>query len=252
MSQYAGSRFGQDAAPRIAASTELLMEASELPPVPMYQPLVPFYPSLINGGATGGSSTPGASIISGVDAGGPAKWKQYPDRLDLYCYQGDDVQVPLYFRNPGQPELDMSNENGWAWKAQVRFFHAYYAEQLVELSIESEFIPPADPEDEDPDPNAGSTLVTLFFPRIWSRYCGVYAWDLMTTSPYEGPDFPQPDTVADEDWLQTQVKTWLYGRVYIVPRVTQTDWLPHNGIIPSQHAVIVTPTGVYGPNGRVP
>ena len=247
MPQFAGSRFGQDTAPRIAATTELLMEAGELPPVPMYQPLVPFYPGLVNGDSSGGA---GSSVISSgaslVDTG-PAQWKSYPDRLDIYVYQGDDVQVPLYFQDPTTPDFDIST--GWTWESQIRFFHTYYSMQLVKLSVESEYIPPEDPDD---DTSLGSTLVTLFLPRFWNRYCGVYAWDLFSTSPYVGPDFEQPDGVKDEDWLQDQVKTWLYGRVYVVPRVSQTDWLPPHGALPTQTQVIVTPTGVYGPNGRVP
>lgn len=249
MTQYAGSRFGPDTAPRIMATTEVLMEASELPPVPMYQPLVPFYPSLTNGDSAGaGGTTSSTALALAASDSGPASWKKYPDRLDLYCYQGDDVQVPLYFQDPSDVELDMSS---WEWTAQVHWYHAYYAPQLVKLSVKAEYILPEDPTDPDNDPTIGSTLVTLFLPRMWNRYCGVYAWDIYSTSPYQGPLFDKPDNVAPEDWLQDQVKTWLYGRMYVVPRVTTTDWLPPKGALPVQ-SFIVMPTGLFGPNGRVP
>ena len=60
--------------------------------------------------------------------------------------------------------------------------------------------------------------------------------------------------MADENWpMDTQVKTWLYGYIYIVPRVTTTDWLPvPPNALPAGQVVVVSPTGVFGPNGRVP
>lgn len=243
--QFTGSRFGQDSYPRIATSAEMLLEATEvLPFEPMYQPLVPFLPPSI---ATGG----GVGLLSSgsTTSGGTDEWKAYPDRLDLFCYQGDDVQIPLYFKNPGDPDLDMSNENGWSWKGQIRTWHRYSAPLVHDFTIESEGIPrdPLDPT------SVGQTLVTLFLPRFHNQYPGVFSWDLSSTGPFEGPTFPKPPDVADEDWpMDDFVKTWLYGYFYVVPRVTTTDFLPPTGALPSTVAVTVTPTGTYGPNGRVP
>ena len=181
---YAGSRFGQDTKTRIAASTEMLMEATEQLPEPQYQPLIPFLPpSIISGGAISGGST-GLAIASG--SGGDTDWKDYPDRLDLHVYQGDDVQIPLYFRNPGDPTMDLSNENGYEWKGQIRVIHRYTSTLVNEFVIESSLIPP----DPLPAEQINTSLVTLFLPRFKNQYPGVYSWDLCSTSPYTGPDLP--------------------------------------------------------------
>lgn len=244
---FGGSaRFGQDSYARITTSTDIQLEASAvLPYEPYYQPLVSFLPPEISSGSGQGG---GGSLAAAVGDSGTDEWKAYPERLDLFCYQGDDVQIPLYFQNPADPALDMSNENGWSWAGQVRTWHRYYGYLVHEFVIESEGIP-ADTNDPD---SVAQTLVTLYLPRMHNTMPGVFHWDLWSKGPYVGPDFPKPDDIPAEDWLQDQLKTWLYGYLYVVPRVTTTDWLPMPRPLPTGTVVAVTPTGCYGPNGRVP
>ena len=250
MGAYVGSRFGQDSPSRIATSSSLLLEATEMPPEPTYQQVIPFLPpSVISGGSVGSGSL--GSLAVGAEADNE-DWKEYPDRLDLHVYQGDDVVIPLYFVNASDPTLDMSGVD-WHWKAQARIYHRYYAQPTHDFIVTTQLIVPL-PEAES---QANQTLVSLFLPRYRNRYTGVYSWDLHSTSPYTGPTMPPEATglpaVPDEEWPPIdQVKTWVFGYLYVVPRVTATDWLPIPGSVPSGQAVIVTPTGVYGPNGRVP
>ena len=243
MAQYAGTRTVQDTAPRIATSTSLLLEASELPPEPMYQPLIPFVSG--SGGVSGSSITSGSSSTSSTSS--TPTWKKFPDRLDLYAYQGDDIQIPLYFQDPSDPDLDMS---AYGWFGQTRICHRYRSTLINEFTITAEYAAP----DVGPPATAGYTLVTLFLPRVHNTVIGSYNWDLYSLSPYEGPDFPKPDDIDDADWPPLdQIKTWLFGNIYIVPRVTDTGYLtiPATAVMTGE-LVIVTPTGTYGPNGRVP
>jgi hypothetical protein len=238
--EFGSSRFGWDAPARISTSAAMLQEATEVLPGEMLHGPIGFLPSLVNGdGSTTGSSSDSANT----------QWKAFPDRLDLYWYQGDDVQIPLYFTNPGDPSLDMSNENEWEWKSQMRVRHRFYSYKVNEFTIESAAVPPTPPSVTP----TGMTLVTLFLPRQLNQYRGVYSWDLMSTSPFEGPVYPKPPDI--ELWPPTtQVKTWLWGKIYVVPRVTSTDWLPvpPDAIAPGT-VVVVTPQGwTVGPNGRVP
>lgn len=246
---YVGARFGQDTRARIATSTSLLLEASEMPAEPSYQQLVAFLPEIVSGsGISSGGLTSNAAGDSGSD-----DWKVYPDRLDLYVYQGDDIQIPLYFVNAAQPTIDMST---WDWKAQARIRHRYYAEQSHEFIIDTELITPTPPD------TVNQTLVTLFLPRYRNKYVGLYSWEIYSTSPYVGPTFvdPPPSTpgqipVPDEEWPPVdQVKTWVYGYLYVVPRSTSTDWLPvpDTAIHAGQNVVVQTAFGTVGPNGRVP
>lgn len=238
-------RYGWGSASRISGTAQLQTISDEiLPGEPVYQPVVPFLPPSITTGT--GLSTGG--LVSAV-AEDP-EWKQYPDRLDLYCYQGDDVQIPLYFQDPANPTLDMSGPE-WAWKSQVRVYHYYNATSVTDFVISASYIAP-DPEITD---DLGATLISLYLPRYDNEHAGVFTWDLQSTGPFVGPAYPKPPDVADENWpLTTQVKTWLYGRLYVVPRVTTTDYLPPpENALPPHTAVVVTPAGwVVGPNGRVP
>ena len=238
MSEYASQRFGWDAPARISTSAVMLQEASELLPGQTLHGSIPFYPSIVDGSTVPSGNGNG----NGVD-----QWKAFPDRLDLYWYQGDDVQIPLYFTNPGDPALDMSDENGWEWKSEIKTRHRYFASEVYEFVIESEAVAPTPPATE-----SGITLVTLFLPRQLNKYRGVFRWDLMSTGPFEGPLFPQPPDI--DVWPPTdQVKTWLWGYVYVVPRVTSTDFLPPDTAVPPSTAVVITPQGwTVGPNGRVP
>ena len=244
MGSYVGSRFGQDGPPRIATSTEMLMEATEMPPVPMYQPLVPFYPSLVNGDSSSSSSNVAASLVANGDV---AKWKAYPDRLDLYVYQGDDVKVSLYF----QSTTDMSTYDWWA---QMRVLHRYQTPLVQEFSVLATFVPAPVGPIEDPTPAA--TQVDLFLPRQSNDQSGLYQWELAAKGPYDWSDFTKPSDLSEDTlWPPVDaVKTWVYGYMYVVPRLTTTDFLPlPPGAVTTGGTVVMTPTGMtVGPNGRVP
>jgi hypothetical protein len=227
----------------VAGSAQISTVAGEtLPAEPTYQPVIPFYPPIFSGNS---------GVSSGVlGAAGSDDWKKYPDNLDLFVYQGDDVQIPLYFQDPTIPNIDLSTS--YVWKGQIRVVHHYKSALVNEFTIATEIIPP-DPLDPT---SLGSTLVTLFLPRFNNQYSGVYTWDLQSTSPFVGPVYPKPPDVDDEDWpMADQVKTWLYGNLHVVPRVTETDFLPvpSPAALPPGTAVVVTPAGwAVGPNGRVP
>lgn len=234
--QQAAQGFGPNMPTRISASAELILEPGDVAPsLPWYQPLVPFFGSqVVSGGApaAGGTSS---------DSG---EWKSYPDRLDLSFYQGDDVQIPLYF----QDSRDMSADE---WQADVRFVHRYASTLIYEFSVSTEFVPAG-------VDTPARTLVTLFLPRQLNKYFGHFQWELASTSPYTGPTFPVPAGVDAAEWPPTdQVKTWLYGELSVVPRLTDTDVLTTAGdstFVPiGPVAAGVSPAGfVVGPNGRVP
>ena len=135
--QYGTQRFGWDAPARISTSAVMLQEATEMPPETLHGP-VGFMPSIVSGDGTSTGSANGDDN---------SKWKAFPDQLNLYWYQGDDIQIPLYFTNPVDPLLDMSNENGYTWKAQMRTRHRFYAYEVNEFVIESEALPPTPPDD---------------------------------------------------------------------------------------------------------
>ena len=217
----------------------MLMEATEMPPVPTYQPLVPFYPSLVNGD---GSSSVAASSVANGDT---AKWKQYPDRLDIYVYQGDDVRVSLFF----QSTVDMS---AYEWWAQLRVVHRYQARLVQEFAVAPTFIPAVPPELLSP----AATQVDLFLPRQSNDQAGLYQWELAAKGPYDWSDFTKPSDLSEDTlWPPIDsVKTWVYGYFYVVPRLTTTDFLPlPPGAVTTGGTVVMTPTGMtVGPNGRVP
>ena len=244
MGQYGAFRFGWDAPHRIGTSVSLLAEQSALLPAePVYQPLIPFYPAIVSG----------STSASGVNATDD-DWVSYPGRLDLFCYQGDDVQIPLYFQNPSDLNFDISNENLWNWKAQIRVLHTTRSTLVNEFAVESEFLPedPTNPDD------LGVTKVTLFLPRTLNTYVGQFHWDLQSVSPFVGPDYPRPENYPEEEpWPPDDlIRTWLYGIIKIVPRVTATDVIPPSGELPiGNGGAVPAPFAgpfVVGPNGRVP
>jgi hypothetical protein len=244
MGQYGAFRFGRDLPARILTSTNVLTEASELlPDEPMYQPLIPFYPSLVEGTASSASTA-------------SDDWKQFPGRLDLFCYQGDDVQIPLYFQDPSDWDIDMSTVAGWEWKAEVRVIHNARSTLVHEFVVAAEYIPP-EPTDEQPQ---GVTQVTLFLPHQLNYYTGQYHWDVQSVGPFDGPVYPTepPLGIEVDEWPPTtSIKTWLYGQFWVVPRVTATEWVPPPDALPvgggGAVPVVVTSAGFcVGPNGRVP
>jgi hypothetical protein len=233
---YAGSRSGNDGPARIAHTAEMLLEASEVPPVPRYQAVVPFLPSNI---------TDASGTLAAAGTTTDSEFKLYPDRLDLFIWQGDDIQIPLYFMDPANPTLDMST---WTWKAQARTWYDYYG-RLVWDTVETASAATAN--------GVTTTLVNLFVPRQVNRFRGVFWWELQSSSPYTGPSMvgqPRPDDVPATDWPPTtQVKTWLYGKLYVVPRLSSTDTLPPKSTVTNGQTILMTPEGwVAGPNGRVP
>lgn len=199
----------------------------------MYQP-IPFYPSIVSGsGAAFGSSTD-------TDV-----WTNAPGRCDLTFYQGDDITIPLTIVDPADATPDMSTT--WEWSAQIRVFHTYHSKLVNTFATKDEYTAPVG---EIP----GYTTVTLFLPRSENTYVGRYRWDLYSVSPFDATGYVQPPDVIDpEPWPPTdQIRTWLYGKVTILPRVTSTDFLPE---IPEGGAIVTAVEQQWnfvGPNGLVP
>lgn len=240
MSEYGVARYGYDSPSRVAGTSMMLAESTALlPGEPRYAP-IPFPPSpFIASGASAGSSASGDTQV----------WSNYPSRCDLTWYQGDDVMIPLYFDNPA--DLDMSDQDGYEWHAEVRVLHSYRSTLVNTFSIDSTAIPP-DTEAGTP----GVTRVSMFLPRSENIYTGKFRWDLYSLSPIEGdmseypplPDAPTP-------WPPTTtLRTWLYGVVMIYPRVTGTDFLPASdtGSGSGGDTTTVVMPFFVGPNGRVP
>ena len=136
----------------------------------------------------------------------------------------------------------------WEWSAQIRVLHTYHSTLVNTFSVTDEYTAPAG---ELP----GFTAVNLFLPRSENVYVGRYRWDLYSKSPLDVADFPRPpDVPAPEPWPPTdQVRTWLYGIVTIIPRVTSTDFLPPAVIVDGGGEPSALSSGYFvGPNGRVP
>jgi hypothetical protein len=129
--------------------------------------------------------------------------------------------------------------------------HRYWSTLIHQFTINATYVPP----EVGPPETVGYTLVTLFLPRSLNTIIGTYEWDLQSVSPFVGPSYPRPPEILAADWPPTdQLKTWIFGHFYIVPRVTSTDYLP---VVPATavaagQLVTVTPAGLFGPNGRVP
>lgn len=236
---YVGSRFGQDGPPRIATSAELLLEATELPPIPTYQPIVPFLP-----GTTSGEDT---SSAFDTLSDGHLLWRRTPSRCDLMFYQGDDVVIPLYFDDPALTGDNM--ETGWEWFSQIRVLHSYSS------TLVTDFVTTADYKAATGD-TTEATLVELFLPRSKNNRWGLFRWDLFSISTTDLSRFPKPADVDAADWPPPDaLRTWLYGLVKIAPRVTTTDFLPppSGALAGGATAAVLTQGGfVVGPNGRVP
>ena len=234
MSEYGAFRFGRDAPARIVTATTMLVETQALlPGEPMYQP-IPFYPSIVSG--SGGQLGAATSTQT---------WSSYPARCDLIFYQGDDVTIALTIEDPSDTTPDMST--AWDWSAQIRVIHTYHSTLVNTFSVIDEYTPPA-------GETAGFTTVTMFLPRSENCYVGRYRWDLYSKAPLDAASFPRPPDVPEpEPWPPTdQIRTWLYGQVTILPRVTSTDFLPEI----TEGGGVINPQGqqwiFVGPNGLVP
>jgi hypothetical protein len=233
---YVARRGGWDAPTRIATTAEMVMLASEttLPGEPMYQP-IPFYPAIVSG------SDPSGSSGSDVDT-----WSNGPTRVDLTFYQGDDVTIPLTIEDPGGTAPDRSTQ--WEWGAQIRVCHTYHSTLLASFAVQDQYYPASA---EIP---VGYTQVNLFLPRSENLYAGTYNWDLYSRSPLDVTGYPQPPEVVDpEPWPPIdQIRTWLYGKATILPRVTSTDFLPYVPVPPVTTGNIMIGHAFAGPNGQVP
>ena len=154
--------------------------------------------------------------------------------------------IPLYFDNP--EDTDMSDQDGFEWYAEVRLIHSYRSLLVNTFTIDSEAIPAT-------VDTVAQTKVTLFLPRSENIYIGRYRWDLYSISPIEEDmtEFPRPpDVPLPEVWPPTTtLRTWVYGNATIIPRVTETDYLPAPAVV--GEGVTVFGEGFFvGPNGRVP
>ena len=241
MAQHSVSRYGKDSPARIGSSTTMLAESNAmLPGEPVYQPIIPFLPTITTG--TG-------AVIGGTAEEEIQSWQRYPERCDLTFYQGDDVVITLYIQDPNSPDLDMTDPAEWEWSAQIRVIHSYHSTLVNTFSVVDEYTPAV----VDP-PTPAYTQVTLFLPRTENVYVGRYRWDLYSLSPFDAALFPRPPDVPEpEPWPPTdRLRTWLYGQVTVLPRVTSTDALP----VPVDEGggpVQVVYSGAFaGPNGRVP
>jgi hypothetical protein len=231
------------------ASATALLEASDLPGEPMYQPVIPFYP----GGITSGSSA--GSLASGTNT----DWERVPTDLDITFHEGDDVMIPLYIADPNNPLLNMSDQSQWHWYSQIRRLPYYGSVLVAEFSTDSTYYPPG-----TLDPTVGTTLVQLFLPREMNTVAGEFAWELYSISPVVySPEFVKPDDWPTGDvWPPTTtLRTWLSGDCTIQLRTTATDEVPvvigtalgPNSVLVSVGPPAVTDTHIIvGPNGRVP
>ena len=223
MSEFATSRFGWDAPSRIAGTTVMLQEQGALPVgLPMYAPL-PFLPTPSNG----------SSAIGGMTDDGHPIWSFVPTRVDLVFYQGDDVVIPLYFDNPdivGDSMEDMD------WFAQIRRRHLVTSTLVADFSVSAEYAPAGA---ETPE----YTKVEMFLPRAFNTSWGSFEWEIASYGDTDLSRFPAPPGWdADVTWPPVQaLKTWLFGRCYVVPRTTATDSL---GTITTDPGVVT-----LGPRG---
>jgi hypothetical protein len=238
--QVVTQRFGQDAPARIAASTPMLMEATEMYPQEWTMPnLIPFYPP---------PSTTDDTPRFILDADGNRIWVNFPSRLDLTFYQGDDVVVPLTLQDP---MMDTDDPSTWEWHAQIRVLHYYKSTFVNDFIVDADYTAPVAPE------TTGTTLVQLFLPRERNIYWGTYQWELYSVSPFDYSNFAQPDDWPDgETWPPADtLKTWLWGQCVIKPRTSTTDVLPTisgGGPVWPDIPGYWTSPFVVGPNGRVP
>jgi hypothetical protein len=240
--EFGTFRFGWDSPSRIGTSTVMLQESSELIPAAMQHAPVPFYPPIASG--SGSSDTE-------VTADGHRIWQQTPSAVDLIFWQGDDVVVPLYFNDPAVLSDDMADN--YAWYAQIRRLHSYRSTLVADFVTKAVYHPPTTPGDETDE----YTMVELFLPRSENITAGLYRWELYSIALEDWSRFPKPDDVDAADWPPPDaLRTWLWGRCYIVPRVASTDALPVGQIPPIdggyQPPAITSQGWVVGPNGRVP
>ena len=141
----------------------------------------------------------------------------------------------------------MSDQSEWMWHSQIRLWHNYRSRLVSEFIVDSSYVPPS-----PPDIPLGITKIELLLPRQENNVYGTYHWDLYSESPYDYANFTEPDDWVG-DWPPADgIRTWLYGEVKILPRVTSTDSLPLQPALPVGGTVQGTTWFFAGPNGRVP
>lgn len=242
MPQFGASRFGRDSPSRIAGTTMMLLESDALlPGEPMYAPLVPFYPS----------GVPATTVIEGatgvappwVEENGLQIWQVHPARCDLILWQGDDVIVTMYFRDSENPALDMSDTAGFTWTGQIKTSRDYTSDLVAEMPCAATYIPATNTTE-------ASTKVEMFLPRESNTLAGCFVWELHSVSTADLSRFPQPTAISV--WPPTTfLRSWLFGRCFILSRVGETDFLIDAVVTPpSPGGYAMVP--FVGPNGRVP
>jgi hypothetical protein len=141
--------------------------------------------------------------------------------VDLFFYQGDDVVIPLYFNNPDVTGDNYALQN---WFAQIRGRHLTSSSLVADLSVAATFHPSPTGTDE-----AGVddeyTLVEMYLPRAVNTRWGSFEWEIASYIDTDLSRFPAPPgwDVATVWPPPTALKTWLFGRCYIIPRTTATD-----------------------------
>jgi hypothetical protein len=242
--EFGSFRFGWGGTNRIGTSVVMLQEATELLPNAVTHGPIPF---IVNGdGSSSGSSD------TQLSEDGHRIWSKVPAAVDLIFWQGDDIVIPLYFNDPAVLSDDMAAD--YAWYAQIRRLHSYRSALVGDFVTKAVYHPstavPASEADE-------YTMVELFLPRADNIYAGLYGWELYSIALEDFTRFPKPDDVDAADWPPPDaLRTWLYGRCYIVPRISTTDVLPVEDIPPIYGGytppAITVQGWVVGPNGRVP
>jgi hypothetical protein len=235
MSEFATFRFGWDAESRISGTTVMLQEQGALPVgAPLYSP-VPFLP---------GGSTP--SAIGGTTEDGHPIWMATPTRVDLIFYQGDDVVIPLYFDNPDITADDMSTMD---WFAQIRRGHLVTRTLVADFSVAATYTAAGVDTPE-------YTKVEMYLPRASNDTWGSFEWEIASYGDSDLSRFPPPPGWGDEPWPPPQaLKTWLFGRCYIVPRTTATDELgtptTEPGVVTlGARGFVVAPNGMLSTGGN--
>jgi hypothetical protein len=225
-----GTRFGWDAPARIATTSEIYDAegAVMLPSQPFYPTVLPF----VVGGVP----------ATGISSSDVSTWESEPSRLDLHYYQGDDISIPLIFRDPDVPIFDMSDQANWDWFAHVRTGQGRRYLLLYEFTCSAEYVPPVPPE------TLGTTKVTLVLPRDLNKYRGDFWWDLQSWSPSPTPPIP-----PEED--SGVVHTWLWGKVEVTGDVTyRPEDVPPPPVYEGTDVFLAITTGTgrtVGPTGEI-
>jgi hypothetical protein len=177
----------------------MLQEATELIPAATLHTSIPF--------------VSGEDVDSNSDTqlseDGHIIWRQTPAAVDLIFWQGDDIVIPFYFNDPAVLSDDMALN--YVWYAQIRRWHNYRSSLIGDFVTKAVYHPGATEADE-------YTMVECFLPRTENVYSGCFRWELYSIALEDWSRFPKPDDVDVADWPPPDaLRTWLWGRCYIVP-----------------------------------